>query len=71
MNYLRWIFHLLGLLIPFGLLLPGARLCAQSEKPNILLILADDLGYGDLLCYNPHSRIPTPNLDRLAVNCMT
>lgn len=37
-----------------------------SETPNILFILADDLGYGDLGCYNPESSIPTPNIDRLA-----
>jgi len=36
------------------------------RKPNILLILADDLGYGDVGCYNSESRVPTPNLDRLA-----
>src|SRR5690606_38103598 len=39
---------------------------ASAERPNILVILADDLGYGDLHCYNPDSRIATVNLDRLA-----
>ena len=38
----------------------------EPERPNVLLILADDLGYGDIGAYNPESRIPTPNLDRLA-----
>jgi len=34
--------------------------------PNILFIYADDLGYGDVACYNPDSKVPTPNLDKLA-----
>jgi arylsulfatase A len=48
-----------------ALALPGASFAA-SAKPNILYILADDLGYGDLDCYNPDSKAPTPNLNRLA-----
>ncbi len=38
----------------------------SAERPNILLILADDMGFGDVHALNPQSKIPTPNLDRLA-----
>ena len=37
-----------------------------SDRPNIVFILADDLGYGDPSCYNEQSKIPTPAFDRLA-----
>ncbi len=39
---------------------------AEPQKPNIVYILADDLGYGDVGCYNSASKILTPNMDRLA-----
>ncbi|MFW6371141.1 MAG: sulfatase family protein [Bacteroidota bacterium] len=46
------------------------RKAGDSIHPNIIFILADDLGYGDLRCYNPNSKIPTPNLDMLAMKGM-
>ena len=39
---------------------------ASPQAPNIVYILADDLGYGDVRCLNPDGKIPTPNIDRLA-----
>lgn len=38
----------------------------KTKLPNIVLILADDLGYGDLSCYNPESKVKTANIDTLA-----
>ena len=39
---------------------------AAQTRPNVIVILADDLGYGDVGAFNPAGRIPTPHLDRLA-----
>jgi arylsulfatase A len=45
----------------------GFRAQAQATQlPNIVYILADDLGWGDLRSYNPRSAIPTPHTDRMA-----
>jgi arylsulfatase A-like enzyme len=54
---------MLRLLLP---LLACVLAPAASAAPNVVVILADDLGVGDVKCYNPAGKIPTPNLDRLA-----
>ncbi len=53
------------LIIPLIGLLLGS--CQQTvQDPNIVIILADDLGYGDPQVYNSESKIPTPHIDQLA-----
>lgn len=58
---------LLAVTLALGL---GVDSAAQSQQatrpPNVVLLYADDLGWGDLACQNSASKIPTPNLDRLA-----
>ena len=44
----------------------GCGHALAMTKPNLVVIFADDLGYGDVRCYNADSKVPTPNIDRLA-----
>ncbi len=56
----------------FLLFLLAAASAAAADKPNILYILADDLGYGDVSALNPdRGKVATPNLDKLAAQGMT
>jgi arylsulfatase A-like enzyme len=58
MSFIRFAFFCL-------VLLSSISIHAQTGKPNVILICADDLGYGDLSCYGA-TKLHTPNLDKLA-----
>ncbi|MEZ5393540.1 MAG: arylsulfatase [Bryobacterales bacterium] len=43
-----------------------AALLVAADRPNVVIVLADDLGWGDPRCYQADSKVPTPNIDRLS-----
>lgn len=56
----------MALVLLISAALVSAAMAAETAPPNVVVILTDDLGYGDVGAYNPNSKIPTPNLDRIA-----
>ncbi|MEX2212950.1 MAG: arylsulfatase [Phycisphaeraceae bacterium] len=63
MRPIRFLFVLLAMM---AIALPPCAAAEAPGKPNILIILADDLGYGDVSCYNDQAKVKTPHIDRLA-----
>jgi arylsulfatase A-like enzyme len=64
-NHMKQLTLINGTLGLFAAAFPQILHSQSHEKPNIVLIYADDLGYGDVSCYGA-TRISTPNIDRLA-----
>jgi arylsulfatase A-like enzyme len=63
--------NLLLLLFTPSLFIQNCEVDKDSDShPNIVIILADDLGFSDPTCYNSNSKIPTPNIDQLAAEGM-
>jgi len=54
------------LAVPLSFASALAEAASEPRPPNLVLVLADDLGYGDVRSFNPAGRIDTPHLDRLA-----
>lgn len=61
MHLMRW----KSILTVWALMLV-AEGSSLASTPNIVIVLADDMGYGDAGCYNPDSQCPTPHIDALA-----
>ena len=61
---MKLIYRILILSVVFG------NIALSIQKPNIVYILADDMGIGDISALNPESKIQTPNLDRLVAQGM-
>jgi arylsulfatase A-like enzyme len=57
-------------LFAMGTAVLSVPVAAAASRPNVVVVLADDMGVGDVKALNPASRIPTPSLDRLAAQGM-
>lgn len=60
--------HILFIFLLFVIAVVQSQNAVKRQAPNIIYILADDMGYGDVKSFNSKSKIPTPNLDDMAEN---
>jgi arylsulfatase A-like enzyme len=58
---------LLSFFVAWGILVSG-KAFSEERSPNVILIIADDLGYGELSCQDPSTDVPTPHIDSIAKN---
>lgn len=65
MKLFQTVFYAASILLVFGCTNDPKKTEKQPRRPNIIYILADDLGYGDLSCYG-QTKFTTPNIDKLA-----
>jgi len=65
-----YIFSIL-LLFTLGAAVGASTAAADENPPNVVFIMADDMGWGDVQTNNSESLIPTPNIDRLAEDTKT
>ena len=65
---MRWMLTPVLTALCLLLALPAQR--QKNRPPNLVIVLADDMGIGDPGCYNPQSKIATPNIDKLAAQGM-
>jgi arylsulfatase A-like enzyme len=66
----NWLHNLLVVCAAVLTMMESAGYATSSGKPNIVIIYADDMGYGDCTANNLESKIPTPHIDRIAAEGM-
>ncbi|MFT7035068.1 MAG: arylsulfatase A [Cyclobacteriaceae bacterium] len=66
MMHLQHLLTSFTICVTFSMVISCSDESVSDQKPNVIILYADDMGYGDLAIQNTDSKIPTPNLDRLA-----